>query len=65
MKGVAHQMNESSGHSYESNKSKNVCWNCDLTNHIFTDCKVKRKTFCYKCDLKNVKSIDCSKCSKH
>lgn len=65
VKGSNHQKSESNDHSFESNKSKIVCWNCDMPNHIFTDCKVKRKTFCYKCGLKNVKSINCSKCSKN
>lgn len=58
-----HQKNDNP--SPESNTSKILCWNCDMPNHISTDCRLKRKKFCYKCGVKNVKSSDCPKCSKN
>lgn len=59
------QQNTSSSNNIENIKDKIVCWNCDMPNHTFRNCKVKRKTFCYKCGLKNVKSSSCSRCSKN
>lgn len=59
------QQTKYGSNNVESIKDKIVCWNCDMPNHTFRNCKVKRKTFCYKCGLKNVKSSSCSRCSKN
>ncbi|KAG5897678.1 hypothetical protein JTB14_011488 [Gonioctena quinquepunctata] len=48
-----------------SNSQSVSCWNCGLPNHVFSDCRTKRKIFCYKCGLAGVKLLDCTRCSKN
>lgn len=60
------------GNNYSSNGNRNsnndstiLCWNCDMPNHSFGNCRLKRKVFCFKCGMKNVKSNSCPNCSKN
>lgn len=45
-------------------KSKLLCYNCNLPNHTFSACEIKRRTFFYRCGHPNVKVSNCPKCSK-
>lgn len=53
--------------SFDKNKSKTsvVCWNCELPNHTYLNCKGPRNIFCFKCGEGNVKTSTCPKCSKN
>lgn len=46
-------------------KSKVVCWNCELPNHVYMNCTSKRNIFCFKCGFKGTKTNECPKCSKN
>lgn len=40
-----------------------ICYNCNLANHSFRNCRAPRKTFCFKCGKQNetIKTCPCSK----
>ena len=56
--------NSSSGDN-NKNQSNIICSNCNMPNHTYQSCKLKRKLFCFNCGLPNVKSGNCSNCSKN
>lgn len=37
-----------------------VCWSCRQSNHVFTNCTLKKSKFCFKCGNPNKTSFTCS-----
>lgn len=48
-----------------NNSNLNVCWNCRLEGHRYSECLETRTVFCYGCGAPNTYKPHCKKCSEN
>jgi hypothetical protein len=62
------EITATSGSKTDKNNAKIsnlVCWNCDTSGHVYSQCSAKRKIFCFRCGKKGKTTNSCDACSKN